>query len=831
MIYFCSQKNRRTLVLQHPTLNGIDFLEVSDADGDCGTLLVITLLKDGPNLMLSPSQVQITGGSSTAQVKAISVSAPTDAAPRVLGVRLNHTGDFSAYTLSLIADASTPDPPDGFDPQLSTVSFSFKAGCPTVSDCVPITCCPPDRTPQPDINYLAKDYDTFRQVMLDRMAVLAPEWKESHPSDIGIALVELLAYAADHLSYQQDAIGTEAYLGTARSRISLRRHAKLVDYKIDEGSNARAWVYMKVSKNVVSIPCGTLVLPRLTGLPTRARLDSAEAAELLNGSTVVFATMRDSTLYDEQNCMYFYTWGDSNCCLANGATEATLSGTLTTLLPRSVLIFEEVMGPNTGDPGDADPRKRWAVRLTAVQTTDQRNHTLLDPLNGEPITKIWWGPEDALPFPLCISSITDPEHQSRALPAVSRSSSRTPVSVARGNIIPADHGIWQHWDDLGEVPAASPAPVAETSCACKTRERSSPPRPRYLPQLARSPLTFAWPLDSSASATAFMAPPSSPAARPIPQICIRDDENQEWTVLDDLLSSDDSQRVCALEVERDGTVFVRFGDRQYGMAPEQGAHFYADYRVGNGASGNLGRDTLAHVITNAEGIDEVRNALPAAGGVDPETMEHIRQTAPFAFRTQLRAVTEDDYGAMAQDDPAIREARGTLRWTGSWYTAFVSVDTHAPCGPDLKLLAATKERLNLFRMAGVDLEVEAALLIGLRIEMNICVAPDHFQSDVRDAIMRVFTVGDICDGRRGILNPENFTFGQTIYTSPLIAAAQTVEGVSSATMSVFQRMDDPSVDGVALGYLTMGRLEIGRCDNDPNRLDHGIFILHMDGGK
>jgi hypothetical protein len=212
-------------------------------------------------------------------------------------------------------------------------------------------------------------------------------------------------------------------------------------------------------------------------------------------------------------------------------------------------------------------------------------------------------------------------------------------------------------------------------------------------------------------------------------------------------------------------------------------------------------------------------------------MEDIRQQAPFAFRTQLRAVTEDDYGAMAQQDPAIREARGTLRWTGSWYTAFVSIDSVAPSGPDAALLAATQTRLNLFRMAGVDLAVEGAVLVGLRIEMNICVDPDYFQDDVQAALTQLFTVGTLCSGQRGMLNPENFTFGQTIYTSPFVAAAQRVEGVSSATMTVFQRLDDPSIDGVAHGYLTLGRLEIARCDNDPARLDRGIFVLHMDGGK
>jgi predicted phage baseplate assembly protein len=338
-------------------------------------------------------------------------------------------------------------------------------------------------------------------------------------------------------------------------------------------------------------------------------------------------------------------------------------------------------------------------------------------------------------------------------------------------------------------------------------------------------------LDATAPASQFLAPSSSGTSRALPQIAVHDDQGQVWQVLDDLLSSNDSQRVCVLEIEYTGRAFLRFGDGQYGMAPELGMDFLVRYRVGNGSAGNIGRDALAHILTNVQGVVAVRNPLAAAGGVDPETMEQIRQQAPFAFRTQLRAVTEDDYGAMAQQGPAIREARGTLRWTGSWYTAFVSIDTVAPSGPDAALLAATQTRLNLFRMAGVDLEVEGAVIVGLRIEINICVDPDFFQTDVETALLQLFTTGNLCTGQAGMLNPDNFTFGQTIYTSPFIAAAQGVQGVTAATMTVFQRMDDPSIDGVALGYLTMGRLEIARCDNDPNRLDHGILIFHMDGGK
>jgi len=899
MIYFCSNLNRRALVLKSTALTGIDYLEVSTTGG-CNQLLV-TLLNDARSVNLTPQQVQITGGTESTAVTVESVSPGTSTAPYVVTITLNQSGDFSAYTLSLVANPNTKDPPPGFDPALSTVQFSFKAGCPSTADCEPCNCCPPDSTPEPDINYLAKDFAGFRQVMLDRMAVLSPSWTETHESDIGIVLIELLAYVADHLSYQQDAAGTEAYIDTARSRISLRRLAKLVDYPISEGSNARTWVYLPLlgsSFDGTIIPAETPVFPLVPGLPAVVQPNTPQATTLLN-SPVIFATMQDATLWFEQNQMQFYTWSDTDCCLPSGATSATLRHHLTTLKVGSILVFQEVMGPDTGDPQDANPNNRWAVRLTGVRNRNYLGHKLVDPLNDEHITEICWAAEDALPFPLCISSTTGAGEGSALLSA---------VSIAMGNIVPADHGIWQQqnipgsvnltdgstavsgndtyfqssvqagqWlvfssdaaqtpyqiafiandtsltltapyagatldvtgsaptaavlEDLGTVPAAGPAPVTQSSCSCTCSGGPAAPLPRYYPELAASPVTFAYPSDFSAPASQFLAPASFTTSVPQAQVFAYDDQGLPWTVLGDLLSSGGQDRNFVLEIESTGSAFLRFGDDQYGMAPETGGDFHVRYRTGNGTAGNVARDSLAHICTSIRGIGEVRNPLPAAGGVDPETMQHIQHVAPYAFNTQLRAVTEDDYGTMAELNPAISEARGTLRWTGSWYTAFVSVDTVAASGPTTALLAATKTQLNQYRMMGVDLEVEGAIIVGLRIEMSICVDSAYIQDDVKTALLQLFTTGNTCTGQLGLLNPSNFSFGETVYTSPFIAAAQSVAGVDAVTMQAFQRMSDASVDGTAQGYLTMNRLELPRCDNDPNRLDHGILVLNMEGGR
>lgn len=306
MIYFCSQKNRRALVLQNPNLNGIDYLEVV-GNTPCGKQLALTMLNDAHGLAFTPANFTITGG---APVAVASVKQATAAEPLVILLDLDHTGDFSPYTLSLVARQDASGPPAGIDPQLSSVTFSFKAGCPTPADCVPDNCCPAPRQAPPDINYLAKDYDGFRQVMLDRMSALAPTWTETHAADLGVALVETLAYAADHLSYQQDAVSTEAYIGTARSRISLRRHAKLVDYKIGEGSNARTWAVVATAKNTLTLPAGTLFYVRVPGLPAVAKAGDPVAQQLAKTSNPIFAGMEDVTLFAEQNYttpINFYT--------------------------------------------------------------------------------------------------------------------------------------------------------------------------------------------------------------------------------------------------------------------------------------------------------------------------------------------------------------------------------------------------------------------------------------------------------------------------------------------------------------------------------------------
>ena len=86
------------------------------------------------------------------------------------------------------------------------------------------------------------------------------------------------------------------------------------------------------------------------------------------------------------------------------------------------------------------------------------------------------------------------------------------------------------------------------------------------------------------------------------------------------------------------------------------------------------------------------------------------------------------------------------------------------------------------------------------------------------------------DGRRGFFHPDNFTFGQAVYVSRLIEAALAVEGVASVTVDTFQRWRQVSDDELERNYLLTDRLEIVRCDNDPNFPENGRIQFNMEGG-
>ncbi|MGW3510759.1 putative baseplate assembly protein [Streptomyces sp. NPDC000994] len=1026
-------------------LNGVDAVEASDD----GLLLTVTFLGKAPH-GLGPENVRIDGGRRVTGITAVDVSVEREEDPELddrLHVTLDRAGDTSHYRLSLVeADPygrPGTEPYRGFDQRYHSAEFGFRPGCPTPFDCRDDTDATPDFPAAPVVDYTARDYESIRKLLLDRLALTTSDWVERNPADLGTTLVELLAYTGDQISYQQDAVATEAYLDTARRRVSVRRHVRLIDYAMHDGCNARAYVTVETAADRALAP-GTY---RFASVDVRTLdphdrpepgtvIDEDDLGDLdERGSVEVFEPVvatEPLELRVAHNAIRLWTWDGEVCALPAGATAATLRDAWADpetrrerrldLKPGDVLILEEVKGPRTGTPGDADPAHRQAVRLTSVTPG-------LDRIEDQPVLEVTWAAEDALRFPFCLITRGGRD----CLPVED-------VTLARGNAVLVDHGRSGPVETVTvpPVPAVvAPCDPPEFGCPDRTEgnaparlitsltdrtesgrvltpddvrelfavvgERATvragvgleragqrhvgvPPaggwgrvvpgtayaqaaalrtllaqsvypgiRPRFRPVLGRAPVTQAVPFPDPATVAAGQAGriaaipgrirqrlvelwrsardrdglgegevdelavifglkvlerlelrrhpvralrellhrsdellnaklrrveiltararagtvldghiaweiahswgpayaaglhPEEPVLRGPATAALAQDPRRAlpavrlhdggtvWEPRRDLLDSAPRDRHFVGEPEDDGRLALRFGDGRHGAAPTPGTRLEVRHRLGGGTAGNVGAEAINHLVVTAGEpvpVATVRNPLPATGGTEPERLEQVRQLAPLDLRrTRLRAVTADDYTALASALPGVQRAAAEIRWTGSVQEAHVAIDAYGGDTPPDGLLDSVTQALETYRRIGHDLVIGPARLVPLDVALHVCALPGHQHGQILADLYRVLGSGRLPGGRLGFFHPDALTFGEPVRLSRMVAAAAAVPGVESVEVTRLCRLFEQDRGEREDGVLRLGPLEIATCDNDPDRPEQGRLAISLGGAR
>lgn len=874
----CRDAERRGLLEKQTVLNGVDFVEFEIKAG--AFLLHVHFIHPLPagayGLIADPSPIHIHGGTRIVGVtvkKAVAASGP-----EILDVEVDQQGDYSPYLLTIgwtrADDGLWTYAFAALDRLFSVAPINFRPGCPIDFDCAPVEHCPPDTLDEPALDYLAKDYASFRQMLLDYAARRNRAWGESSAADLGMALLELFAHEGDHLSYFQDAVANEAFLDTARQRVSAKRHAKLVDYDMHDGRNAWTFVHLHVTTPgtvdertpLLTTITSAMRFDRVPGVPPVPQpavppgallheiFDNDYRTDPALAQVQVFETSAAVALHPDNNELRLHTWGNERCCLARGTMTAHVYATngLTAvrppLKPGDYLLLEELLGPTTGSAADADPTHRQVVRIERVNpdpstsTSGPASDAMHDPLflaaldaalEPKPVTapvpinqllplvEVTWRAADALTVPICLSAII-------GTTAVRR------VSVARGNIALADHGRSFDYKPYTEPNYEPPDGVHP-----------------FTLRLPQGPLTFQCepngasgfpPLRNAVELTCDLRL-ARPAVRLRPV-----GSTAPWMPVPNLLSSTEFDRHFVVDVDDDLRGVLRFGDGEAGERFINIPQFDVWYRVGNGRPGMIGADALTHlVLPNVipltwPAIDHLRNPLPALGAADPETIEQVRQYAPAAFRArQFRAVTERDYRDAAMTIAGVAGAVAGFRWTGSWYTVFVGIDPENP-GHVLtdargvtRLEPVFKQRvldgLTRYRLAGYDLEIRSARYVPLDIAIEVCVKRGFFRGDVAHAVSLELGAVRGPHDAAAFFNPANFTFAQPVYLSRIYAAVAGVEGVESARVSTFHRHGRLPAGELESGVLPIAPWEIARLDNSRSNMENGTLTITAGGGS
>lgn len=794
------RKQRYYKVCQHPTLTGIDFIKLEPcvtAEQQslvCYKLYVYLIPKRTGWYLdkLNPATLglqnirilnAVTGSRLELVNPCLEFSAVADSNFFSLNLRLNPQsgGDYKLQLINLSQLEIDPF----FDEATFSVNPQPQFELNAVNRNVEI------ESTKPEIDYLARDYTSFRKLMMDRLTMLLPGWQGDHPADLSAVIVELLANAADQLSYYQDAVATEAYLATARRRVSVKRHAKLIDYAMHEGCNARVWVHCQVQSSRFELDKGQTFMSRVNNLPLAVTEELCRLNPSYIGSLPeFFETMQPISLFQACNSLAIYTWGADEYFLAKGCCSITLqlpsqeaNGASEYFKPGAVLLLEAIA---TEDNKAPNPLHRQVVKIIRVTRVS-------DPLtDGALLYQIDWSEKDALSFNMQVTKIVD--------------NHKIVMAIARGNMVLADHG--RSRQEILQLSAEHPGKLI-----FKQRE-----------------VTYAEALATTASASESLAQDPRQA---LPSIELKEtDSGQLWQVKPDLLNSDRFAQHFRVEIENNRQVTLQFGDGNLGKRPLASQQFIAKYRLGNGSQGNIGANSLAHVFWERPdncAISLVYNPLPASGGIVPEPIEQVKLYAPTAFHKPLRCVTVKDYASMAEQHPEVKRAAAVRRWTGSWETIFIAVERINDLPTDAAFIERMTAYLSQFKLLGQAIAVIPPAYIPLNIVLPIVLKPGFLFSQVQAELNRYFGNKVLTDGRKGYFNSDNFSFGTPVYLSRLINAALTIPGVAWLNQSdekfCFRRWHQATKRAHRQDSVYVGALEIIQVCNQLDRPEQGRIIF------
>lgn len=596
--------------------------------------------------------------------------------------------------------------------------------------------------PLPRLNYLAKDYDSFRQLIEAELSHSVPGWQDRDPADMIVAINEVLAYAGDMLSYKQDVVATEAYLNTARFELSMRRHCRLLDYEPEGDCAARTWVAITVDGDVTVAP-GT---PFFCGNDQSENtvLSQAEYKNRLGAKEVVFEAITTTSCENTFNQISLYNFGIADFSLKSGATSAALKDHISLKYGQLVAFIDQHQKTRT-----------QVVRLTedAIVRTD--------PLSGEKFTHIRWHNEDALQDDWSVEN-----------------------TELCANIVLVDRGETQPWEALDLV-ASNGIFQAELS---QTNVKKS--APIDVENLSDRSARFAMRQDKRkvlAMLDVLETPkPLSDEQRTRVSVA---PEHKTWTVVSDFLNSTPTCRHVVID-EYQGSAHLRFGNGTYGAVPNRFNQYYVRSRISPEQDRKVATGVInqlyfpGHEDKAVEFIEKVQNLSPAIDQISRKTMPEVKLEAPFQMRNRVNLACPQDYIDYLCAEEDIRNVSYFKIWSGSQkvYQFYIYPQNKPVSEPRLRWLEGQLSRYKMLNHHFVLLSFSPLMLhINLSVSINHGVSKQAVYAKLHQYLSD--------DVKRGVLAAKNFDFGVSYHQSQLLQAVLGLPEVATVHLNAFQSLD------------------------------------------
>jgi hypothetical protein len=676
---------------------------------------------------------------------------------------------------------------DPLHPFFAAASFDFFIDCPG-GDCREGLVAPAAAaTRQPALDYTTKDFDGFVQVAQNWARSTDPAWGDLSPASTEQMLLELLAHHAEMLSLHQDRVAQEAFIDSARERLSLRRHAAFLGLSLDEGACASTVIAIDVAPGQVGfLPAGT----RIVRNEGQGRI------------TATFVTATDAALDSQWNAglsgpadrgrLRPAAWpGAVDASLPAGATSLLLLGHGLGLLPGQRIALVQGLSSHVAQLQAVEEMEApgWATDPAPAAVAP----------GPQPLTLVRWDKPTAVPFVPWRDPVREPFLLTANLVDALHGETRRASNREAADVVPLGRGR----GDL--VTATDPATGTKLIRALRTPEDS------LLVEADGRPALVLKVGDSL------------------------------WQEQPDLWTSAGFDPHYTTEREDDGSVWLLFGDglRGQALALDPEPKIELAYRRGMAEAGNLGAFALnsalppesdnngAAAAFAALSIRAATNILPATGGRGAVSADVARQLIPESLRHPAleRCVTADDYARAAETVPGIAQAAPRL--LGGLFST-IAVLCAPEIGDDLPpaLAEAVHARLDALRMTGREHRIAAPDYLPLDIALLICPAKGAEAAALRRAVRVALAPGSAA--APGFFHRSRAGFGAAVRLADMLATVHAAPGVRAAKALVFRPLFDASGDAVQRAILP-GPTEIVQFAADEARPERGRLTVRIEG--
>ena len=577
-----------------------------------------------------------------------------------------------------------------------------------------------------------------------------PEWSDHNVSDPGVTLIETFAFMTDQLLYRLNQVPDRMYV----------KFLEMIGLRLLPATPAKAPVTFWLSSPAVTdvgIPTGTVV--------ATVRTESEES--------IVFNT-RDDLQIVPCALQDVLTRGDGQ---ENGEmrTEGLKLGT-------SFRAFSEV--PVVGEAmyvGLTNPVPRCVVQLDVdAQVEGVGVHPDFPPLAWEAWTGIEWercrvslDTTAALNTQGRIRVHVPASHESSVVDGIAAGWLRAIVTE-----VPEDFPTYSASPTIGAVAACTIGGTVDAIHAAIVDVEplgESDGVPGQVFAVAASPILAG-------------------AGQPILEVS-SEDGWVEWTAVEHFANSEPTDRHFIIDAVSGS---VRFGPavrepgggiRQYGAVPGRGESIrLRKHATGGGRFGNVAKGAIRTLKSSIPFVAEVENLESAQGGVDGETIEEAKARGPILLRTRSRAVTAEDYEAIALEAaPEVARVQAVTAGeddvaAGSLRVLIVpaapEVDgkiDFAELVPSEETLQRISERLDEVRLIGTRVSVEPPSYRGVTVVARIVARPKADTERIRvEALAALY----------GYLNPisggpdgEGWPFGRPVQSGEVYGLLQQIRGV------------------------------------------------------